>query len=183
MVFHIMNYMRETNVWMIRKCRWLLWGFVCTVPIYRNTYWDFHGRRVAWKSWFDFRTEKQKCEEAKNEKGNWGYKPRYNPVYDFSIKQRKYNTQTRLEKVNDTPRIKTTTQRYEQKGCVDPKKVRTLTYILKEHNRVPGAFDYNYNQDFYSLMPELDYEAYYVIGSKQRKNVDTLFQYSSGIEQ
>ena len=39
MVFHITNYMRETNVWMIRKMRWIFWGAVGSIPIYRNTYW------------------------------------------------------------------------------------------------------------------------------------------------
>ena len=35
-----------------------------------------------------------------------------------------------------------------------------------EHNRAPGAFDYNYNQNFYSLHPEIDQEAYLIIGDK-----------------
>ena len=49
MVFHIANYMRETNVWMIRKMRWMFWGIVAAVPIYRNTYCDYLGRRSAWR--------------------------------------------------------------------------------------------------------------------------------------
>ena len=49
MVFHITNYMRETNVWMIRKMRWMFWSFFSFVPFYRTFYWDFLGRRVAWK--------------------------------------------------------------------------------------------------------------------------------------
>ena len=54
MVFHITNYMRETNVWMIRKGRWFLWSMVLAVPIYRNTYWDYLGRRVAWRDSLGF---------------------------------------------------------------------------------------------------------------------------------
>ena len=60
MVFHITNYMRETNVWMIRKMRWILWGGVLAIPIYRNTYWDYLGRRVAWSNWFSRKTEDEK---------------------------------------------------------------------------------------------------------------------------
>ena len=51
MVFHVTNYMRETNVWMIRKMRWILWGGVLSIPLYRTQYWDYLGRRVAWKNW------------------------------------------------------------------------------------------------------------------------------------
>ncbi len=64
MVFHVTNYMRETNVWMIRKMRWMLWGFVGFVPAYRNFYWDYHGRRVVWKKWFANKSEKEQKAEA-----------------------------------------------------------------------------------------------------------------------
>ena len=90
MVFHITNYMRETNVWMIRKCRWLFWGGVMSTVIYRNTYWDYLGRRVAWKErlgWYGDDDEKMKF--SKKWKADWGYVPRYVPAYDFSIKARK----------------------------------------------------------------------------------------------
>jgi hypothetical protein len=40
MVYHVTNYMRETNVWMIRKMRWILWSVFGFVPVYRMTYWD-----------------------------------------------------------------------------------------------------------------------------------------------
>ena len=89
MVFHVTNYMRETNVWMIRKGRWFLWGFVTAIPIYRNTYWDYLGRRQAMTLWFYGvigYTEKDFQEEAESRKGDWGYKPRYEPVYPFSLK-------------------------------------------------------------------------------------------------
>jgi hypothetical protein len=49
--------MRETNVWMIRKMRWILWGTVGFIPLYRNFYWDYHGRRVALKNWLAGKTE------------------------------------------------------------------------------------------------------------------------------
>ena len=52
MVFHVTNYMRETNTWMIRKCRWIFWGLFFSVPIYRNVYWDYLGRRAAWRDYW-----------------------------------------------------------------------------------------------------------------------------------
>ena len=174
MVYHITNYMRETNVWMIRKMRWMLWGFWLATPIYRNVYWDFHARRVAWKGFFDFRSEKQKAEDAKAKKGNWGYKPRYEPIYDFSIKTKKHATMTKREKINDTPRIYTSCSPSRRKGLKDPMEVKTMTYVLREHNRTPGAFDYTYPQEFYSFMPEIDFDAYVVLGSKQRRGVVNL---------
>ena len=91
MVFHVTNYMRETNVWMIRKMRWILWGGVAAVPIYRMTYWDTLGRRIAWRShWFGGSEDYQK-ERAEALSAYWGYHPRYEPVYAFSMKHRKYN--------------------------------------------------------------------------------------------
>ena len=169
MVFHITNYIRETNVWMIRKMRWIFWSFTLTLPVYRTIYWDYHGRKVAWKNAFDWRSEKEKAEDAKKQKGNWGYKPRYAPTYDFSLKKRKYDLQTRSEEVRDTPRLFTTTNPHTRAGYVDPKKIRTLTYILREHNRVPGSFDYKLPQEFYSLHPEIDFDAFIVLGSNQRR--------------
>jgi hypothetical protein len=97
MVFHVTNYMRETNVWMIRKMRWMLWGAVSFIPLYRNFYWDYIGRRVALKDWLYGGSEKEKQEFAESERANWGYKPRYEPVYPFSIKKQKYESQTREE--------------------------------------------------------------------------------------
>ena len=179
MVFHISNYMRETNVWMIRKMRWLLWGFVLTVPFFRNFYWDFHSRRVAWKSWFDRSTEKEKAEKATAQKGNWGYKPRYEPKTDFSLKKRRYDLQTKSQRVRDTPRLMTTTHMYARKGVTRPEEVKTLSYILREHNRIPGTFDYSYPQEFYSHYNDIDFDFYVTIGDKQRKGVEDLYQYAT----
>ena len=91
MVYHITNYMKESNVWLIRKTRWIIWSLVGFVPFYRNTYWDYHARRVVWgKKIFDHRTEEEQIADAIKEKANWGYKPRYEPVYEHSIKKRKH---------------------------------------------------------------------------------------------
>mmetsp|Transcript_6928 Transcript_6928/g.6444 ORF Transcript_6928/g.6444 Transcript_6928/m.6444 type:complete len:179 (-) Transcript_6928:62-598(-) len=175
MVFHITNYMRETNVWMIRKMRWIFWSFCLSIPIYRNFYWDFHSRRVAWINWFDRRTEEEKAEDAKKQKGNWGYKPRYEPTYDFSIKKRRYDLQSKSQRIRDTPRLTTTLDQHERKGVERPEDIKTLSYILREHNRIPGSFDYSYPQDFYSHYQDIDFDAYVVLGSDQRVGVDPLY--------
>ena len=146
MVFHVTNYMRETNVWMIRKMRWILWGMMSAIPFYRNTYWDYLGRRVAWRDHLGFwGTEEEKKATNESLRANWGYKARYEPVYDFSIKTRKYETQTDLERVRDTPRLAPGDAQYHRHGKVSPKEVKTWMAILSEHNREPGVFDYNYN--------------------------------------
>jgi hypothetical protein len=64
MVFHVTNYMKETNVWMLRKFRWVLWSFFLSIPVYRNTYWDYHARRVAWGRKLDRRTDEEQMEAA-----------------------------------------------------------------------------------------------------------------------
>ena len=128
MVFHITNYMRETNVWMIRKMRWILWGGVMAVPIYRCTYWDYLGRRVAWRDSLGFwGTEDEKKAKAEEDRANWGYKPRYEPVYPFSLKARKYETQTDLEKVHDHPRLSPTGDMYTKAQRMNSKDVKTKT--------------------------------------------------------
>ena len=38
-----------------------------------------------------------------------------------------------------------------------------------EHNRVPGSFDYNLGQNFYSTFPEIDQESYLIVGDKGSK--------------
>ena len=171
MVFHVTNYMRETNVWMIRKCRWMLWGFVLFIPIYRNVYWDYLGRRVAWKDYFSGKTEEEKKQEAIEQRANWGYKPRYEPIYNFSLKTKKYALQTREEYYKDTPRLVTVSGKERRTGIETPKNVRTLVSIAQEHNRVPGLFDYNYPQFFYSLHPDIEQETYITVGGTAKRRV------------
>ena len=43
----------------------------------------------------------------------------------------------------DTPRLNPTGVMAEKRGKVYGKDVRTITQIVMEHNRQPGAFDYN----------------------------------------
>ena len=119
---------------------------------------------MGWKAWADRRTEADKIEEAKQEKGNWGYRPRYEPTYVHSMKAKKYANQTKSERVRDTPRLSTSSQRDERVGFEKPEKVQSLLWFAREHNRTPGVFDYDFPQDFYSIHPEIDFDAYYVIG-------------------
>ena len=169
MVFHVTNYMRETNVWMIRKGRWMLWSFCLFIPRYRTFYWDCLARRVAWKNYFSGLTEEQKKQQAEEKRANWGYKPRYEPTYDFSLKRRKYDAQTREDYYKDTPRIGTGHTREMREGMASAKEIRTLVSIASEHNRQPGAFDYEFPQTFYSLYPEIDQETYITLGGSAAK--------------
>eukprot|EP00351_Strombidinopsis_sp_SopsisLIS2011_P003272 CAMPEP_0116879576 /NCGR_PEP_ID=MMETSP0463-20121206/11388_1 /TAXON_ID=181622 /ORGANISM="Strombidinopsis sp, Strain SopsisLIS2011" /LENGTH=57 /DNA_ID=CAMNT_0004529059 /DNA_START=132 /DNA_END=305 /DNA_ORIENTATION=- len=54
------------------------------------TYYEFLGRRQAYYSYYFGGSEEERQEYAQKEKGNWGYHPRYEAKYDFSIKTRKY---------------------------------------------------------------------------------------------
>lgn len=173
MVFHITNYMRETNVWMIRKGRWILWSFCGFIPAYRNFYWDYIGRRVVVKDWWYGKSDEEKMKEAEEQRANWGYKPRYTPVLPFSLKTKKYAAQTLEEKFQDTPRLQAKHGHEGREGLVEPKEVRTLTSIVSEHNRQPGAFDYTQKQTFYSLFPEIEQETYVTLGSNAKRRVHT----------
>ena len=174
MVFHITNYMRETNVWMIRKMRWILWSFFGFIPFYRNVYWDFLGRRVAWKDSLSGKTEEQRMKEAEAERGDWGYHPRYEGKYDFSIKTRKHAEQSREEAIHDTPRLRLGDTRAERAGYMKHSQIEEIVMIAREHNRAPGAFDYRFPQTFYSTFPEIDRETYVTIGSNQSRRVHML---------
>lgn len=80
-------------------------------------------------------SEEERQEYAQSEKGNWGYHPRYEAKYDFSIKTRKYATQTPEERLDDTPRMRTQESKNRQKGVMKGSEVNTLVRIVKEHNR------------------------------------------------
>ena len=171
MVFHIMNYMRETNVWMIRKMRWILWGTFGFIPIYRNVYWDYLGRRVAWKDSLSGKTDEDRRAEAEADRADWGYHPRYEGKYDFSIKTRKQSEMTREETMRDIPRVRMHDSQEKRMGYLPTKDVHSLIMIAREHNRMPGAFDYRFPQTFYSTFPEIDQETYITVGSNQRRRV------------
>ena len=69
------------------------------------------------------------------------------------------------------PRLHTQSTKYGQEGVLKPKEVRTLVAIASEHNRQPGAFDYNYPQSFYSTFPEIESESYITLGSNDKRRV------------
>ena len=173
MVYHVTNYMRETNVWMIRKMRWIFWSLGLSVPIYRLTYWSYQGRRAALRENLSTKTEEQKRAEAEALRADWGYHPRYEPKYDFSIKTRKHALQTREEAINDIPRITTKERKLNRTGMWNHDQVRSIVMVAREHNRLPGVFDYNYPQTFYSTFPNIEPEAVIEIGSDYRKRVHT----------
>eukprot|EP00352_Strombidinopsis_acuminata_P002713 CAMPEP_0176382270 /NCGR_PEP_ID=MMETSP0126-20121128/32555_1 /TAXON_ID=141414 ORGANISM="Strombidinopsis acuminatum, Strain SPMC142" /NCGR_SAMPLE_ID=MMETSP0126 /ASSEMBLY_ACC=CAM_ASM_000229 /LENGTH=141 /DNA_ID=CAMNT_0017746609 /DNA_START=121 /DNA_END=546 /DNA_ORIENTATION=- len=136
------------------------------------TYYEYLGRRQAYWSYYMGGTEDERREYAQTQKGNWGYHPRYEAKYDFSLKTRKYDLQTPEEKLSDMPRMMTKEGKQRQQGMMRASDINTFTRIVKEHNRQPGVFDYNYPQQFYSLFPEIDRETYITIGNaKAQKRV------------
>ena len=174
MVFHVTNYMRETNVWMIRKCRWIFWSIGAAVPIYRNVYWDYLARRTAWRERFSNMTDAEKQAQAESERANWGYRPRYTPVHDFSIKKAIQDEQTPEEEVNDTPRIRLHDKQAARRGLLTATDVSSVIYIAREHNRAPGVFNYDFPQEFYSHYADIPQESVIEIGSDYRKRVHNM---------
>ena len=96
------------------------------------------------KKIFDHRSEVEQIADAKKEKADWGYKPRYDPVYDYSLKKEKYSRQSRSEEVHDTPRIVHSMHKEKKRGLIPTADIKVFTYLIREHNREPGVFDYNY---------------------------------------
>ena len=54
------------------------------------------------------------------------------------------------------PRINLVEGVEEKRDVLPYSEVRSMVMTMKEHNRQPGAFDYNYPQTFYSHYPEID---------------------------
>ena len=171
MVFHVTNYMRETNVWMIRKMRWILWGTFGFIPVYRWVYYDHLNRRVAWRNHWSSKTPEERQREANEAKRDWGYRPRYVPTYFFSIKARKYAEQSAEEKLYDTPRLVSSGVYQKKEGIVHPKDVRDYEQVMKEHNRIPGATDYNFPQERYTILPGVDSTFFYTVGGDNHRGV------------
>ena len=170
-MFHICNYMRETNTWMIRKMRWILWCTFGFIPAYRNFYWDFLGRRVAWKDSMSGKTDADRQAEAVAARADWGYHPRYEGKLNFSIKTRKQAEQTEEEAMRDIPRVRLHDTKDKLAGYMKHSDVQTLIMIAREHNRTPGTFDYSFPQTFYSTFPDIDQETYVTLGSHQKRRV------------
>ena len=110
--------------------------------------------------------------KAEAQRADWGYHPRYEAKYPFSIKSAKYAAQSREEAINDMPRVRTKSDMiYGNNKVVQPKQVRDFIAIVSEHNRQPGVFDYNFTQNFYSTHPEIEYESYVTLGGKAQRRV------------
>ena len=75
----------------------------------------------------------------------------------------------------DHPRLSPTGNMHNKREKIAAADVRMVQKITMEHNRAPGVFDYNYGQNFYSLYPEIDQEAYLTIGSKDTRYAHNKF--------
>ena len=62
------------------------------------------------------------------------------------------------------PRINLVEGVEEKRDVLPYSEVRSMVMTMKEHNRQPGVFDYNYPQTFYSHYPEIDQETYVTLG-------------------
>ena len=81
-----------------------------------------------------------------------------------------------MEKVMDTPRLSPTGDMWHKRGKIDPADVKMISNIVMEHNRMPGAFDYNFNQNFYSHNNDIDQESYLILGAKGSHYAHQSFQ-------
>ena len=74
--------------------------------------------------------------------------------------------------LRDTPRLITRSEPHHRALQESPKDIRTIALIASEHNRIPGSFDYDHPQTFYSLYPEIDQETYVTLGGTAKRKVD-----------
>ena len=75
--------------------------------------------------------------------------------------------------MRDTPRIRLYETKDKNMGLMRRSEVNSLVMIAREHNREPGAFDYNFPQYFYSTYNDIDQETYVTWGSDQKRRVHT----------
>ena len=173
MVYFKTNWIQDSNRWMIRKIRpWVFLGGGGFI-FYHFTMYEYLGRRIAFfNKYLDPRTENEKQEDANRYRSRFGYKPRYEPNLEISIKNEKYKNQTLKETLYDTPRIDKNNQiinrpTYEKDyGLEDPETTREFCLAWLEHARKPGSFDYTIPQTQHSLFPDVEQEAYVTINSK-----------------
>ena len=104
---------------------------------------------------------------------NFGYRSRYEPALERSIKKRKYDQQTFEEKVNDIPRLITNNHSkflrdYE---IQDPEKMENLYLTILDHARSPGTFDYTLPQTYHAFLPDIEQDAYVEVGGKNHRKL------------
>ncbi len=104
---------------------------------------------------------------------NFGYRARYEPILDKSIKKRKYDQQTFEERVNDIPRLITNNHANFNRdyGIIEPEKMENLYLTILEHARVPGTFDYTLPQTYHSLLPDIEQDAYVEVGGTNHRKL------------
>ena len=105
---------------------------------------------------------------------NFGYRPRYEPQLKRSIKKRKYEQQTLKEALVDTPRLLTQSEKSpytRDYGIDDPELTNSLYLTILDHARVPGSFDYTQPQTYHAVFPDVEQEAYVVIGGKEHRKL------------
>jgi hypothetical protein len=126
------------------------------------------------RKYLDWRSEDEKKDDAKKQITNFGYRPRYEPSLEKSIKKRKYDNQTLQESLTDTPRLNTTYMKptyTNDYGIDDPEKTKSLFLIALDHARVPGTFDYSLPQTYHAVFPDVEQEAYVTIGGSDHKKL------------
>lgn len=175
MVYFKTNYIKECNTWVIRKVRPFVFPAMFGFLYIHFTLYDFLGRRVMfYRKYLDWRTNDEKNIDAKNQTSNFGYRPRYEPTYERSIKKRKYEGQTLQESLLDTPRLVTNynkscyTQDY---GIDDPEETDSFFFTALDHARRPGTFDYTQPQTYHAVFPEIEQEAYVTVGGTQHRKL------------
>lgn len=67
------------------------------------------------------------------------------------------------------PRLTVNDSEEKRRGVKSHSEVDTIVMTLREHNRIPGSFDYNYPQNFYSTYPEIDQETYITLGAPENQ--------------
>lgn len=176
MVYFKTNWIQDSNRWVIRKVRpWVFLAFGGAL-FFTFTYYEYLGRRVVFiRKYIDSRTDQEKQHAADNLRSRFGYKPRYEPSLEISIKKEKYSKQNLVETFNDTPRLKADQEYYKPlpsyKRFYDiesPEKSREMYFALLEHARKPGSFDYTIPVTQHSLFPDVEQEAYVTLGSKEK---------------
>jgi hypothetical protein len=174
MVYFKTNWIKDSNQWVIRKIRpWTILIFGGWFA-FSFTYYEFLGKRVAFTNkYLDPRTPEEKQRDANKYRSRWGFKARYEPNLDISIKKEKYKNQDLKETFLDTPRLEISKNQplYKELGLEEPEKTREMFYALLEHSRRPGTFDYTIPQTQHAVFPDVEQEAYVTLNSKDSRKL------------
>jgi hypothetical protein len=104
---------------------------------------------------------------------NWGYRARYEPTLEKSIKKRKYDQQSFEEKINDVPRLITNNHArfYMDYEIQEPEKMDNLYLTILDHARTPGTFDYTLPQTYHAFLPDIEQDAYVEVGGNRHRKL------------